>query len=100
MGQANIRLATDQSTGHGCWPPTVPASASINVFVNGKAEVRVGDTYVSHCCPKKGCHVGTALTGATRTYTNKRITHTKGGQISCGNGSHLAANGSPNVFSG
>jgi uncharacterized Zn-binding protein involved in type VI secretion len=97
MGAPNIRLSTDQTTGHGCWPPTLPAAASINVFCNGKAEVRVGDAYIMHLCPGKGAHIGTALTGAAKTYTNKRLVHTAGGAIDCGD---FASNGSPNVFSG
>lgn len=97
MGKPNIRLSTDRSTGHACWPPTIPAAASMNVFCNGKAEVRVGDKYIVHMCPGKGAHVGTALTGAAKTYTNKRLTHTAGGAIDCGD---VASSGSPNVFSG
>lgn len=97
MGLPNIRLNTDQSTGHDCWPPSLPVAASINVFCNGLAEVRVGDAYMTHCCPAKGCHQGTALTGAVKTYTNKRLVHTSGGAIDCGD---YASNGSPNVFSG
>lgn len=97
MGQPNIRLSIDQSTGHGCWPPTRPAAASLNVFTNGRAEVRVGDAYIAHCCPKKGCHVGTALSGAKTTFTNGRLVHTTGGKISCGD---MAGKGSPDVFSG
>jgi uncharacterized Zn-binding protein involved in type VI secretion len=97
MGQPNIRLSVDQTTGHGCWPPTLPVVASMNVFCNGKAEVRVGDSYMTHCCPSKGCHSGKALTGAVKTFTNKRLVHTAGGSIDCGD---FASNGSPNVFSG
>lgn len=97
MGQPNIRLTVDQTTGHGCWPPTLPVAASMNVFCNGKAEVRVGDAYMVHLCPGKGAHQGKALTGAVKTYTNKRLVHTAGGAIDCGD---IASNGSPNVFSG
>lgn len=97
MGSANIRLATDRSTGHGCFPPTLPAAASMNVFCNGLAEVRVGDRYIPHMCPGMGVHTGTALMGAVRTFTNKRLVHTVGGAIDCGD---FASNGSPNVFSG
>ena len=97
MGRPNVRLNTDQTTGHGCWPPTLPVAASMNVFCNKLAEVRVGDAYMTHCCPSKGCHQGTALTGAIKTYTNKRLVHTAASSIDCGD---VSSNGSPNVFSG
>ncbi|AFH14761.1 PAAR motif of membran proteins [Pseudomonas phage Lu11] len=97
MGMPNIRLKIDKSTGHGCFPPSLPVAASMNVFCNGIPEVRVGDAYMTHCCPSKGCHQGTALTGATKTFTNGRLVHTAGGAIDCGD---VASNGSPNVFSG
>lgn len=97
MGRPNVRLNTDQTTGHGCWPPTLPIQASMNVFCNGKAEVRVGDAYMVHCCPGKGCHQGKAASGATKTYTNGKLVHTMGGAIDCGDFSQI---GSPNVFSG
>lgn len=97
MSAPNIRLSLDQSTGHGCWPPSIPAVASINVFCNKRGEVRVGDSYMTHCCPSKGCHAGKAATGAVRTFTNGRLVHTAGGAIDCGD---FASNGSPNVFSG
>lgn len=94
---ANIRLSTDKSTGHGCWPPTLPAMASTNVYVNGRREVRKGDAYVAHCCPSKGCHVGTAGANITKTYANGRLVHTVGAPITCGD---TASGGSPNTFSG
>ena len=95
---ANIRLNVDLSTGHNCWPPTLPVTASMNVFCNGRAEVRVGDKYMTHLCGYViKPHQGTALVGAAKTFTNGRNTMVQGGQIDCGD---RAANGSPNVFSG
>ena len=94
---ANIRLRKDLSTGHGCWPPTVPKVASPNVYINGIAEVRMGDAYVPHCCPKKGCHSGKALARTIVTNTNSRKTHTNAAPISC---KDRASHGSPDVFSG
>lgn len=97
MGRPNIRLSIDASTGHGCWPPTKPAQASTNVFVNGRGEVRTGDAYIAHCCPKKGCHVGKAMPGSSSVYVNGRLAHTQGAPISCGD---KASNGSPDTFTG
>lgn len=93
---ANIRLNTDLSTGHDCWPPTVPAMASVNVYCNGRREVRMGDAYKTHCCPSKGCHAGVAGAITSRTFANGRLVHTKGAPINC---SDYANNGSPNTFS-
>lgn len=97
MGRPNIRLMTDLSNGHGCFPPFLPAQASINVFVNGLAEVRSGDSYMVHCCPGMGCHKGMALPGSSTVFVNGRLAHTKGAGIECGD---TAGNGSLNVFTG
>lgn len=97
MGRPNIRLMTDFSTGHGCFPSTLPAQASVDVFVNQIAEVRTGDKYMAHCCPNKGCHQGAALPGSATVFVNGRLAHTKGAGIDCGD---MASNGSMNVFTG
>lgn len=97
MSRPNIRLGLDKSKGHGCWPSTFPATASTDVYVNGRAEVRTGDKYVPHCCPGKGCHQGTALAGSSTVYVNGRLAHTKQAPISCGD---TANNGSLDTFTG
>ncbi len=97
MGRAIIRLQTDASTGHGCFPPMLPVTASANVFSNGIAEVRDTDMYGPHCCPNVGCHPGNALPGSGTVFVNGLATHTQGAGISCGD---TAAGGSPNVFAG
>ena len=96
-GQRNVRLGTDASTGHGCFGPTVPASASMTVFTDQIAEVRVSDKYVPHCCPSKGCHSPMVIVGARITYTDQLATHRNGDPLSCGD---MSSNGSFTTYSG
>lgn len=96
-GQCNIRLGVDASTGHGCFPSTIPASASITVFTDQIAEVRVSDKYVPHCCPSAGCHAPAVVRGARITYTDQLATHRSSDVLSCGD---RASNGSITTYSG
>lgn len=86
----------DSTSGHGCWPPTVPASYSPNVFVNGKAVVRSGDSIVEHCCTQDPypCHTG-VYTGSHTVKVNGRDKQVAGDPISCGD---TASGCSSNVF--
>ena len=94
-GQCNIRLGVDASRGHGCFSPTVPATASMTVFTDQIAEVRVSDKYVPHCC--KGCHRPVVTMGARITYTDQLATHRSGDSLSCGD---TASHGSISTYSG
>ena len=84
----------DSTSGHGCWPPTIPSSWSPNVFVNGKAVVRNGDSIVVHCCPDGPCHGGTYV-GTHTVKVNGMDKQTQGDPISCGD---TASCCSPNVI--
>jgi len=92
-GLGNVRLGVDSTTGHGCFPPTRAATASITCFVDQIAIVRVTDKYIPHCCPNQGCHSPVATAGSRSVYIDQlqqqRITdgmgcgdHCKGGSIS------------------
>lgn len=94
-GQCNIRLGVDASQGHGCFSPTVPATAAITVFTDMIAEVRVSDKYVPHCC--KGCHTPSVIQGARITYTEQLATHRSSDSLSCGD---HAGHGSISTYSG
>lgn len=86
----------DLTTGHGCWPPTVPASCSDNVFFNGRGAVRNGDSIVPHTCPTiPETHGGTYI-GTSTVYVNGRALQVQGSPVSCGDG---CGPGSPNCFS-
>lgn len=93
-GRNNIRLGVDASRGHGCFSPTVPATAAITVFTDQIAECRVSDKYVPHCC--KGCHTPSVVVGARITYTEQLPTHRSSDKLSCGD---TASNGSISTYS-
>lgn len=96
-GQNNIRLGVDASTGHGCFPSTIPATAAITVFTDQIAEVRVSDKYVPHCCPNMGCHAPVVTMGARITFTEQLATHRSSDSLSCGD---RASSGSISTYSG
>jgi len=96
MGQAVARLA-DNCSGHGCFPPRPNIAASSNVIINGKGAQRVGDGYVVHCCPDKGCHDGVASSGSGTVFVNGQPLVRVGDAVSCGS---TVAEGSGNVFCG
>jgi len=83
----------DLTTGHDCWPPTIPLTWSINVFANGLGVVRnTQDGIVEHCC--QGCHGGTYI-GTSSIYVNGTAIQVIGSPVSCGD---FAGEGSPDVF--
>lgn len=85
----------DSTTGHGCWPPTVPAAWSSDVFVNGSGCVRFGDPIVPHTCPDiPETHGGTYCGGGTVNCNGQQV-QTVDSPVTCGD---AAAVGSPNVF--
>lgn len=86
----------DSTTGHSCFPPTVPSSYSSDVFANGLPVVRQGDGIVVHCCPDGPCHGGTYV-GSHTVFVNGSSIQTVGDPISCGD---TQAAGSPNVIAG
>lgn len=88
-----IRVGVDKSKGHGCFPPTMPLTASSNVRANGIRVVREGDTYAAHRCKKKIHSTRTAKSSSKVRVNGKRV-HRTGDPISCGD---TAGAGSPNV---
>jgi uncharacterized Zn-binding protein involved in type VI secretion len=89
----------DMSAGHPhCYPPTPAVSGSPDVFVNGKAAVRVGDSWATHgACPVHSPHSGSSSSGSSSVFVNGKALCRVGDSISCGD---TMAQGSPNVFAG
>ncbi len=78
-----IHRKTDVTTGHGCYPPTIPASFSPDTFGTDILNiVRYGDTIVSHCCGT--CHAGTYVGQKCEVYVNGRYAQLKGDPVDCG----------------
>lgn len=87
----------DNHTGHGCFPPTPCDKGSSNVIVNGKPAMRVGDTFVTHCCPNKGCHTPVLAKGSSTVIVNGRKFGRIGDKVACGGAVMV---GSSNVIVG
>ena len=90
------RLA-DICSGHGCWPPRLNYQGSPNKFVNNRPQHRLGDGWVVHCCPNRGCHPGVLVTGSSSVFVNNRPAGRLGDLVNCGS---IVATGSHNVFIG
>ena len=66
-----MREVIDQTTGHGCWPPTFVIPGSPNVFINNRKVVRVGDPIVPHTCPTiPETHGGVVSSGSPNVFVN------------------------------
>jgi uncharacterized Zn-binding protein involved in type VI secretion len=88
----------DICTGHSCWPPRASASASPNVFVNGKAWHREGDSWEPHTCPDiPETHASTLAGGSSTVFINGKRAGRVGDPVACGSS---VAEGSPDVFVG
>lgn len=87
----------DLGSGHDACPVRPLASASADVFVNGKGSARLGDSYAPHGCPEHIPHVGHLASGSASVYINGRAACRIGDAIDCGG---AALEGSPNVFIG
>lgn len=93
MGKGAHRIG-DNTTGHGCWPPSQAVGGSDNVRINGKGVVRQGDTILPHTCPDiPETHPGT-YAGGGKVRANGRPIQVIGSAVSCGD---KAAEGSDNV---
>lgn len=90
-----VRLPIDSSTGHGCFPPTRPATASVTVFTNQLAQVRVTDSWVPHCC--FGCHTPVTVQGSSSVFADQLAKQRIGDAMGCGD---RAATGSTDVIAG
>lgn len=84
FGQGNVRLGVDATTGHGCFPPTRASRGSLTVFIDQIAQVRLTDTYISHCCPAKGCHTPVASSGSVSVYTDQLYSQRTSDSMGCG----------------
>jgi uncharacterized Zn-binding protein involved in type VI secretion len=87
----------DVCTGHGCYPPRVPAAWSPDVFANAQNVMRQGDPYVSHGCAVCAPHGGNIAVGSGTVFANAKQLARTGDPIDCGSscGAH-----SPDVFAG
>lgn len=86
----------DVSTADPCGAPPRPASSfSPNVFVNGQAAVREGDTWVEHACPKSSPHGAVSVGCSGTVFINSKGVFRKGDGISCGSSGDAC---SSNVF--
>lgn len=87
----------DLGTGHGAFPPRTSTSGSPNVFVNGIAVHRQGDSWAVHCDPTLACHGGTLAAGSATVFVNGLPIGRVDDPVDCGS---LVASGSGNVFAG
>lgn len=83
MGKPASRLG-DAHTGHGCFPPTKCNQASSNVIINSKGAMRVGDTFIPHCCPNSGCHTPVLAKGSSTVFINGRPAGRMSDKVACG----------------
>ena len=87
----------DNDTGHDSCSPTALATASANVFINGRGAGRVNDSYVAHGCKAHPSHSGVIASGSATVFINGRAAGRIGDPVSCGGS---VAEGSVNVFIG
>ena len=88
------------SHGADCCPHSVSGEfteGSPNVFVNGKAVVRVGDS-LEHNCPH--CGTGEASGGSSTVFANGQAVVREGDPVSYPGGSGTVNQGSSNVSAG
>jgi len=90
-----VRLG-DKCSGHGCYPSRANDEGSPDVFVNGKPAHRLGDHWITHCCPPP-CHDGVASSGSKTVFVNGKPAARIGDPINCGG---AIITGSGNVFTG
>lgn len=98
MGQPVTRKG-DKSTGHGPYKPRPATGASPDVFVNGIAVNREGDTWAPHGPPPNDVHVGethTTTSGSSTVKVNGKQLARIGDPVE---GDTIGA-GSSNVFAG
>ena len=86
----------DQHCGHSCFPPTSLVSASVNVKINQKGAMRVGDSYQPHCCGPS-CHGVTQASGSSTVIINGKPAGRLGDSTACG---ATVISGSGNVIVG
>jgi len=87
----------DDCTGHGTFPPRPSISGSPDVATNGKPQMRVSDTYDSHCNSDGVCHGGALAQGSGSVFVNGKPAGRIGDSVDCGSSVSV---GSGNVFIG
>ncbi len=83
-GLGVVRLGVDMTTGHGCFPPTRAITASMTVYTDQIANVRVSDQYAAHCCPQKGCHTPVASGGSRTVFSDMLMKQRSTDAMGCG----------------
>ena len=94
---SNATRLGDLNTGHDACAPVALAAGSPNVFINGRAAGRVGDSYAPHGCVNHPTHSGVIASGSSSVYINGKAAGRFGDPVSCGG---TVAEGSSNVFIG
>lgn len=94
---AKVARITDQCTGHGPWPPRPATGASSDVYVEGLAAHRQGDSWAVHCDPTPICHGGSLASGSGTVFVNGKELGRVGDPVSCGS---AVAAGASTVFAG
>lgn len=92
-GLACMRLG-DFCSGHPTAEPRAAVGGSMDVFINNKQAVRVGDAWDAHGAPR---HLGTGISGSPTVFVNGMPLMRTNDPISCGS---LAGQGSLDTFSG
>lgn len=88
----------DSCTGHSSFPPRPSSGGSGDVFVNGIAVHREGDSWSPHGSPSPSPpHSGVLSDGSSSVYVNDKMVGRIGDPVSCGS---AVAQGSPDVFAG
>lgn len=90
----------DIGSGHGChFPPTPATGGSPDVYVNGSALMRQGDSFAPHACVAghAGPHDRALAGGSATVFVNGKLAGRKGDAIGCGGS---AATASVDVYIG
>lgn len=94
---SGISRIKDIESGHQCWPPVPVITGSLNVFVNKKAALRVGDVTAVHVCGNNPPHTDKCVKGSTKIFCNKKAIMRIGDVLSFGavmtQGSHTVLAG-------
>lgn len=98
---AQLARLGDTCTGHECFPPRASTGGSPNVFADGMAVHRVGDSWDTHTCTHPeiphGSHSGSLASGSSSVFVNGLPVGRVGDPVDCGS---TVATGSNDVFAG
>lgn len=87
------------TTGHACWPPTMVAQGSPNVFVEGLPAVAMGHMAIPHVCtsPSFPVHPASVAQGSSNVMINGAPAARMGDMLTC---SDMIAQGAGTVLGG